>query len=272
MTTCLIDAPPGGEDSLATFLDGPSGRTLSLTLAESPSGRSRAKSLVARMYSRMGYRTEGLLPEGSGYATLLLSEAGGEDLGTLTVGSGAEGLRAEECYPDEIAALRRQGRSLCEFNALAMVPGHGSTTALARLFHAALLAGGPLFGHTDAVVEVNPTHVKFYERMLGFMRVGMAKSCPRVGAPSLLLNVDLVKGLERAREKGGHPEHRASDRSLFPLFLNPLEGKLLAERLAERLFSPARLLRSLRTGSWPSLPEGEPSGSCRSGHRPSVPA
>ena len=271
MTTCLIDALPG-EDSLATFLDGPSGRTLSLRLAEGPSDRSRAEDLVARMYARMGYRTEGLLPEGPGYATLLLSEAGGQDLGTVTVGSGEEGLRAEESYPEEIAALRREGRSLCEFNALAMAPGLGSPSALARLFHAALLAGGPLLGHTDAVVEVNPTHVKFYERMLGFEKVGLPRSCPRVEAPAVLLNVDLIRGLERARENGGHPERRATDRSLFPLFFNPREGEILEERLSERLFSPVRLLRSPRTGSWPTLPEGERSGSCRSGHRPSVPA
>ena len=271
MTTCLIDALPG-EDSLATFLDGPSGRTISLRLAEGPSDRSRAEALVARMYARMGYRTEGLLPEGPGYATLLLAEAGGDDLGTVTVGSGEECLRAEESYPEEIAALRREGRSLCEFNALAMAPGLGSPSALARLFHAALLAGGPILGHTDAVVEVNPTHVRFYERMLGFEKVGVPKSCSRVAAPAVLLIVDLVGGLERARENGGHPERRATDRSLFPLFFNPLEGELLAERLSERLFSPARLLRSPRTGSWPSLPEEERSGSCRSGHRPSVPA
>ena len=271
MTTCLIDVPLG-EDTIASFLDGPSGRTLSLRLAEGPSDRSRAEALVARMYARMGYRTEGLLPEGPGYATLLLAEAGGEDLGTVTVGSGEEGLRAEESYPEEIAALRREGRSLCEFNALAMAPGLGSPSALARLFHAALLAGGPLLGHTDAVVEVTPVHARFYEHQLGFVKVGTPRSCHRVGTTSNLLRVDLIGGLERARENGGHPERRVTDRSLFPLFFNPLEGKLLAERLSERLFSPARLLRNLRTGSWPNLPEGERSEWYRSGHRPSVPA
>ncbi len=271
MTTCPIDAPPG-EDSLVTFFDAPSGRTMSLLLAETTSDRRRAETLVARMYARMGYRTEGLLPEGPGYATLLLSEEGGEDLGTVTVGSGDAGLRAEESYPDEIAALREKGKVLCEFNALAMVPDLRSPSALARLFHAALLAGGPILGHTDAVVEVNPTHVKFYERMLGFVRTGTPRNCSRVKAPALLLDVDLVGGLERARENGGRPERRATDKSLFPLFFSPREGEILAERLSERLFAPARLLRSPRTGSWPNLPEGERSGWCRSGHRPSVPA
>ena len=271
MTTCLIDALPG-EDSLATFLDGPSGRTLSIRLAEGPSDRSRAEALVARMYARMGYRTEGLLPEGPGYATLLLAEAGGEDLGTVTVGSGEEGLRAEESYPEEIADLRRKGRSLCEFNALAMVPGLGSPSALARLFHAALLAGGPLLGHTHAVVEVNPTHVRFYERLLGFVRVGEMRSCPRVAAPSILLSLNINNIQENIKENQGKSPDKTHNRTLFHLSFEKKEAESVLEGLSSRLFSPARLLRNLRTGSWPSLPEGERSGWCLSGHRPSVPA
>ena len=145
MTTCLIDAPLG-EASLVTFKDGPTGRILNLRLAETPSDRSKAEALVARMYARMGYRTKGRLPEGTSYLTLLLTDDGGQDLGT--VGSGETGLRAEES-----ATLRNQGRTLCEFNALATLPGHGSAPELARLFHAALLAGGPLLDHTDAGVE-----------------------------------------------------------------------------------------------------------------------
>ena len=271
MTTCLIDAP-SGEDLLAIFNDPATSRTLSLRLAESASDRARAEALVARMYARMGYRTEGLLPEGPGYATLLLSEVEGEDLGTVTVGSGEEGLRAEESYPDQIAPLLREGMSLCEFNALAIVPGLGSQSALARLFHAGLLAGTSLFGHTHAVVEVNPTHVKFYERMLGFERVGRIRSCSRVEAPAVLLIIDLTRALTRARDNGGHPERRATDRSLFPLFFNPIEAELLESRISKRLFAPSRHFRDPRTGSWPSLPEGERSGWCLSGHQPSVPA
>ena len=275
MTTCLIDALPG-EDSLATFLDGPSGRTLSLHLAESPSERSRAESLVARMYARMGYRTEGILPEGPGYATLLLSEAGGGDLGTVTVGSGEEGLRAEESYPEEIAALSREGRRLCEFNALAMVPGLGSPSALARLFHAALLAGGPLLGHCDAVVEVTPVHARFYERTLGFERLSEGRTCSRVGGiSSVLLGLNFEKALrnvETCQSKTHQTHHTRQTRGLYPFVFNKTETKDFVNRLSSRLFSPARLLRNLRTGSWPSLPEGERSGWCRSGHRPSVPA
>lgn len=42
------------------------------------------------------------------------------------------------------------------------------------------------------VIEVNPRHVKFYERMLGFTPVAENASCPRVlGAPAVLLMGDL---------------------------------------------------------------------------------
>ena len=42
------------------------------------------------------------------------------------------------------------------------------------------------------VIEVNPRHVKFYERILGFTPVAENASCPRVrGAPAVLLMGDL---------------------------------------------------------------------------------
>lgn len=42
------------------------------------------------------------------------------------------------------------------------------------------------------VIEVNPRHVKFYERILGFTPVAENVSCPRVrGAPAVLLMGDL---------------------------------------------------------------------------------
>ncbi len=268
MTTCL-DFAPAREDALVTFSDPATGRTLSLRLAGNPSERAKASALVARMYAARGYRTEGLLPEGPRYLTFLLSEDGGRDLGTVTVGAGESGLRAEESYREEIAALRGQGRTLCEFNALAVLPGHGSATALARLFHAALLAGGPLLGHTDGVVEVNPTHVKFYERILGFERVGTMKSCPRVEAPSFLLSFNFAKTLERAEKAAGQPTR---SRSFFPLSFGKEMAESLLKKLTVRIFSPARILRIPHTGSFQSFPEGGHDVPYRSGHRPSVPA
>ena len=160
MTTCLIDAPLE-EASLVTFKDGPTGRILTLRLAESPSRPLKGRGPGRPDVARMGYRTEGLLPEGPRCLTLLLADDCGRDLGTGTLGSGESGLRPEESYSEEIATLRNQGRTLCEFNALAILPGQGSATSLARLFHAALLAGGPLLGNTDGVVEVNPVMSHF---------------------------------------------------------------------------------------------------------------
>lgn len=271
MKTCLIDAPLG-EDSLVTFKDGPTGRTLTLRLAESPSDLSRAEALVARMYAKKGYRTEGLLPEGPRYATLLLSDSEGTDLGTVTVGSGERGLRAEESYADEISSLKDKGRILCEFNALAILPGHGSAHSLARLFHAALLAGGPIFGYTDGVVEVTKTHARFYERILGFVRVGEGRECSRVGVVSVLLSLNFHEALERAESCCERSARSQQDLHLYPLVFTRNESEKIMERLSERLFSPSRILRDRCIGFFPSLLEVRRSGSYRSGHRPSVPA
>ena len=272
MTTCLIDAPLE-EASLVTFKDGPTGRILTLRLAESPSDRSRAEALVAQMYAKRGYPTEGLLPEGPRYATFLLSDSEGTDLGTVTVGSGEGSLRAEESYPEEIAALRSQeGRSICEFNALAILPGHGSAPALARLFHAALLAGGPILGHSHGMVEVTKTHARFYERILGFVRVEEGRECSRVGVVSVLLSLNFDEALRRAESCYERSARSRQKLHLYPFVFTRRESNKILERLSERLFSPARILRDRCIGSFPSLPEGQRSGSYRSGHRPSVPA
>ena len=44
---------------------------------------------------------------------------------------------------------------------------------------------------TDAFIEVNPRHVAFYSRALGFTVASEARFCERVRAPSVLLHLDV---------------------------------------------------------------------------------
>ena len=46
-------------------------------------------------------------------------------------------------------------------------------------------------GVTDVFIEVNPRHVAFYSRALGFVVLGDERICARVGAPSVLLHLDV---------------------------------------------------------------------------------
>jgi hypothetical protein len=74
---------------------------------------------------------------------------------------------------------------------------------LASLFNA---AHGVMVANRldDVFVEVNPRHVGFYRRSLCFKVAGPETTCPRVGAPSVLMRMkvadltDKIGSLERA--------------------------------------------------------------------------
>src|SRR5213076_1695759 len=58
---------------------------------------------------------------------------------------------------------------------------------LAGLFHTAYLYASKLCGYTHAVIEVNPRHVAFYGKELGFNPIGTERLNTRVNAPAVLL-------------------------------------------------------------------------------------
>ena len=257
---------------LARFTDRPSGRPLALRLARHDLDRKQADRLIETMYGREGYAWEGPPERRRGEVTILLSEEGGQTLGTVTVGSEERGLRARESHPEEVGILEREGETLAEFTALAILPEVRSTLALARLFHAALLVAKNVMGATRGVIEVTPTHSSFYHRLLGFNVRGSVRNCSRVGVPSLLLAVDLDRGLARARQVGGCLEARRVDRSLYPLFFAREEAEEIERRLAAPLVLRTPLTLLPRSGFGRPPGEREPSAPSRSGHRPSVPA
>lgn len=165
-----------------------------------------AASLVKRAYSRLGYATE----EGDSAsdcetaATASLQAAHrSTTLGTLSVNlDGKDGLRAEALYPLEVAGLRRRG-ALCEFTQLAMDTELAGREVLCSLFYMAYIFSHAVHGTTHLLIEVNPRHQCFYERMLGFRRVGDERICQRVGAPAVLLHLDFDftrRQIERARQ------------------------------------------------------------------------
>src|SRR6185503_13907745 len=59
-------------------------------------------------------------------------------------------------------------------------------------------------GATDVVIEVNPRHVAYYQKLLLFEVCGPEKPCPRVnGAPAVLLRLDLDMQAEEVACVGG---------------------------------------------------------------------
>jgi hypothetical protein len=184
-------------------------RRLRTRIAALPDERAAAEELVRRRYAWRGYRLA-LSEErdcaggrtGEHWVTLL-AEAGGRLLGTLTVGpDGRHGLLAAGTYAEEIDRLRDEGRRLGELTRLAIEKGADWKGALDALVQATWLVTRVVHALTDVLIEVNPRHVSFYQRVFGFEAIGSGRVCPRVGAPSVLLLLDLEAFGHRLKRSG----------------------------------------------------------------------
>jgi hypothetical protein len=106
---------------------------------------------------------------------------------------------------------------------------------LAGLFHTAYLFAHRVRGYHTAVIEVNPRHVVFYERALGFKIVGPERLSPRVNAPAVLLCVRFPTVAESLSQYAGRPELANSTHSLFPYGFSAQDEEGILGRL--RAFS-----------------------------------
>ena len=203
-----------------------------IRLANTEERRGMASILINKMYSWRGYDNGTSLPDSPNRITILAYAGDNIPIGTMSVGlDSPEGLYADEMYHEELEALRRQGRKICEFNRLAIDPAVKSKRIIASLFHICYLYPRALFGHTDGVLEVNPRHVRFYEKMLGFIQIGPERTCPRVHAPAILMRTDFAYGAEQIMKFGGMMSRAKGERSLYPYFFNAKDEAGIIGRL-----------------------------------------
>ena len=206
---------------------------LAFRTAQSES-RMGAYSLLARRYAERGYLCQELSTHSEGSVTICSAFLGPATVATIAVRfDGAQGLAADALFPEELAALRASGLSLCEFGRLALDHDvSDNKSLLARLFHLAFLHAHRLAGCELLVIEVNPRHVPFYKRMLGFEQRSEVQLNPRVQAPAVLMVLNLVHGRERIANWGGRAaELGAASRTLFPYFYGPAEEAALLLKL-----------------------------------------
>lgn len=193
-----------------------------IRLAYGDEHKQNASFLVKRRYSEAGYASSGPgklqhCPE----QITLLSYHQNRVVGTLTLGLDVgEGLHADELYRPEVDRLRAQGCKVSEITKLAMDSKHASKQVFAALIHISYIYCRKIWRYTDMVIEVNPSHVGFYKKMLGFTELGSERMCPRVNAPAILLWVEGEKVDKRIAEVGGRPELSKQDRSLYPYFFS----------------------------------------------------
>ena len=203
---------------------------LLIRLADTDGHRSQASYLVRKMYGWRGYDTQAATEHPN--CVTLVASTGPKPLATITVGFDSRaGMAVESLYPDEVWRLRSEGARVCEFTRLAVDRTEHSRELLAMIFHVAYMYARWLHGSSDLLIEVNPRHVRFYMRMLGFQRLGPERICPRVNAPAVLMWLPLAYAEQQIRLHAGRHCPPIGVRSLYPLFFSPAEERGITARL-----------------------------------------
>lgn len=202
-----------------------------IRLTDTVEGRNSASLLISKMYAWRGYVGTHQLNDDPNRITLTATDHG-EVIGTLTIGIDSPiGLAADQIFKPEMDAHRERGAKLCEFTKFAFDTQVKSKTALANLFHLAVMYARDIYHCTDIMIEVNPRHRRFYEHMLGFKREADVRNNPRVNAPAYLLRVNLEYVTEQIQRHGGTHTHGTDERSFYPYFFSSREESGILNRL-----------------------------------------
>ena len=209
-------------------------RLFKIRAANTDGYRSSANILVNRRYAWRGYRTGSVRAADVERHNRITLVAMGRDemIGTMSIGfDSSDGLFVDDLFPNEVAALRREGRTICEFTKLAMDSVVRSKQVLASLFHVAYIYAHRLRALDSLLIEVNPRHVRYYEGMLGFRTIGPQRLNRRVDAPAVLMCLDFLYAKEQINRFGGRPKDACLERSLYPYFFSTKEEAGIVGRL-----------------------------------------
>jgi hypothetical protein len=204
-----------------------------IRLARTRHGEDVAGSLVQHRYVARGLDGP-TVPSTDPHLSTFCAYDEGKLVGTVGIRLDSErGLAADDLYRDEIDFFRARGQKLCEFTRLAVDARSVSKPVLAGLFHTAYLYAAKLRGHDLAVIEVNPRHVAYYRKALGFKLIGPERLNRRVNAPAVLLAVPFRTVAEGLATYAGRPEVEGANRSLFVYGFSSGEEHGILRRLRE---------------------------------------
>ena len=199
-------------------------------LATTEDRRKSASLLIEKMYSWRGYDVDTLRHDPNKITLVAYQEE--KVAGTMTLGlDSPQGMVVDQLYKQEVNQLRAEGRAPCDITRLAVDQDIKSKSVLAALFHLTYIYGHNIHQATDFLIEVNPRHVMFYERMLGFKPFGEERICPRVNAPAVLLRLDLAHADEQIVRYGGVGSAAPGVKSIYPYFFSRDDELGITQRL-----------------------------------------
>lgn len=209
-----------------------SGQPFRIRTADSYVSRQSASQLLKRRYGWRGYSVVSLPNDQTANRITLTATDRNVTIGTITVGlDGHEGMNCEDVFEPEVTALRERGLRLCEFTKLAVDPVCSTKRVLAALFHVAYIVAHSIRRYDMLLMEVNPRHVRYYERMLGAKVMGEERINRSVNAPAVLLSLPFRHITEQIAKFAGHPELAANERSLYPFAFTLREQDGIIARL-----------------------------------------
>ena len=189
-----------------------------IRLASTAGEREAASLLLRKMYGWRGYDVDADSEHAPNRITLY-AETAGTTVGTMSLclDDPEIGLPADENFRDKLDELREQGQLLCEPSRLA-IDKDVTKRVFASLIHISYIYAHNIHGYSDYVIEVNPRHVMFYKRMLGFHDFGGERPCSRVGAPAGLLRLELEYMGQQIQKFAGQMENALGERPFYPYF------------------------------------------------------
>lgn len=199
-------------------------------LATTDDRRRSASLLIEKMYSWRGYEADALGQDPN--KITLVAYQDDKVVGTLTLGlDSPSGMVVDQLYKKEADQLRAQGRKICDVTKLAVDQDIKSKSVLGALFHLSVIYGRNIHRATDFLIEVNPRHALFYQRMIGFVPFGEEKLCPRVNAPAVLLKLDLAYADEQVIKYGGLGASAQGVKNIYPYWFTKEDELGITQRL-----------------------------------------
>lgn len=186
------------------------------SVLEDAGGYGAAGDLVNNRYRSRGYGDLHAIPSDAHHATFV-AEVDDRVVGTITLAVDSDdGLAIDDTFPEAVGAYREKpGARICELTRLAFDESIRCPEVMAGLFHMAYIYGTSTSDCTDLLIEVNPRHVQFYKRMLGFETIGGLEVNRSVMAPSQLMGVSVAAIRENIRQRAAS---EGQGRSLYSHF------------------------------------------------------